>query len=72
MMRTIIELSDAQIKALDHLSRAQDRSRAAVIRDAVDGYVADKQKDQIARGFGLWHDRVEDGLTFQERMRSEW
>ena len=71
-MRTIIELSDDQVKALDHLSRAQGRSRAAVIRDAVDGYVADKARDQIARSFGLWRNRTEDGLAYQERMRSEW
>jgi Arc/MetJ-type ribon-helix-helix transcriptional regulator len=26
----------------------------------------------IDRAFGLWADRKEDGLAYQERMRSEW
>jgi len=26
----------------------------------------------VERAFGLWADRKEDGLAYQERMRSEW
>ena len=47
-MRTLVDLGDAQLQALDELSRKEKRSRAALIRRAIDDYLAkqrDKQED---------------------------
>lgn len=36
MVRTQVQLTEEQVKALRELSRAQDRSMSAIVRDAVD------------------------------------
>lgn len=48
VMRTLVDLGDAQLQALDESSRKGKRSRAALIRRAIDDYLAkqrDKQED---------------------------
>jgi metal-responsive CopG/Arc/MetJ family transcriptional regulator len=45
VMRTLVDLGDAQLQALDELSRKEKRSRAALIRRAIDDYLA-KQCDK--------------------------
>ncbi|MFN3720759.1 MAG: CopG family transcriptional regulator [Rhizobium rhizophilum] len=70
-MRTLVDIPDAQIEALDKLAAAKQVSRASLIREAV-GELLDRQKDDAVRsGFGLWGN-AEDGLAVQRRLRSEW
>jgi hypothetical protein len=47
-------------------------SRAEVVRRAVAEYLQRNQSADGDAAFGLWQDRHEDGLAFQERMRSDW
>jgi len=65
-------MNDAQIQALDELSKRQDQSRASLIRHAVDDFLAKHRSVQILDAFGLWGDRQIDGLAYQEQVRSEW
>ncbi|MGE8103367.1 ribbon-helix-helix protein, CopG family [Allorhizobium sp. NPDC080224] len=70
-MRTLVDIPDADIEALDRLAAEKQVSRASLIREAV-GELLDRQKDDIVRsGFGLWGN-AEDGLAVQRRLRSEW
>lgn len=71
-MRILIDLGDEQIEALDALSKAQKRSRAALIRQAVDEYLGKRHSEQEENAFGLWGKRKVDGLAYQKRVRSEW
>ena len=71
-MRTIVDLVDSQIEALDRLARRQHRSRASLIREAVDSYLGRHCVDDHDEAFGLWSKDAVDGLAFQERARSEW
>ena len=73
-MRTLIDLGDPQIKALDVLAKTERRSRAALIREAVRDYLAKRTApaDSLDDAFGLWGDRTVDGLDYQKRMRDEW
>ena len=71
-MRTLVDLGDARIKALDELARIEKLSRAAVIRQAVDDYLAKRRTKQQEDAFGLWGDRKLDGLAYQEKLRGEW
>jgi hypothetical protein len=66
-MRTLVDLEDAQVRALDELSRREKQSCAALIQ-AIDEYLA-RRRD--ADGFGLWGNRKPDGLAYQEKIRSE-
>jgi len=71
-MRTLITIEEEQAKDLDRLADRQNRSRAAVIRQAVSEYLDRNSVDGPAEAFGLWGTRKVDGLRYQEKLRSEW
>jgi predicted transcriptional regulator len=72
-MRILIDLTELQLKELDTLATRQERSRASVVRDAVDAYLSRKKSAApSAESFGLWADAGKDGLVYQEELRSEW
>ena len=71
-MRTLVDLGDGQIQALDELSKKDKRSRAALIRQAIDDYLAKRHSKQEDDSFGLWGKRKVDGLAYQEKVRREW
>ena len=71
VMRTIIELPEDQLEALDALCRREKISRAEGIRRAVAAMVRQRAPESD-RAFGLWRDRAEDGVAYQRRLRSEW
>ncbi|KVO82988.1 ribbon-helix-helix protein, CopG family [Burkholderia ubonensis] len=72
MSRILIDLPDAQIQALAALVEAERRPRAAVIRDAIDAYLAQRKRAVGADVFGVWKEKKVDGLTYQEALREEW
>ena len=72
-MRTIIELPNEQVQALDAVCKREGISRAEAIRRAVAVY--NRQQIVDARpAFGLWKGRrgVADGVSYQRRARREW
>jgi len=71
-MRTLVDLGDAQVQALDELSKKEKRPRAALIRQAIDDYLRKRREEQEGDAFGLWGKRKVDGLAFQKKVRSEW
>ena len=71
-MRTLVDLGDTQILALDELSKKEKRSRAALIRQAIDDYLAKRRGNNEDDAFGLWGKRKVDGLDYQEKARREW
>jgi metal-responsive CopG/Arc/MetJ family transcriptional regulator len=71
-MRTLVDIGDADIEELDRIARAENVSRASLIRHAVRDYIGRNGKQQQVAAFGLWADTPMDGLEFQEKMRSEW
>lgn len=70
-MRTLVDLGDAQIRALDELSKREKTSRAALIRKAVEDFLA-MRRPRPEAAFGLWGDRKTDGLAYQQKVRGEW
>ena len=71
-MRTLVDLGETQIQALDEISRKEKRSRAALIRQAIDDYLARRRSKQEGDAFGLWGKRKVDGLAYQKKVRREW
>ncbi|HRO13327.1 CopG family transcriptional regulator [Amaricoccus sp.] len=71
-MRTLVDLGDAQARALDRLAKRKERSRASLIREAVDDYLRRHGREGGDEAFGLWGKDAPDGLVFQERARREW
>ncbi|HEX4765638.1 MAG TPA: ribbon-helix-helix protein, CopG family [Lichenihabitans sp.] len=71
-MKTLVEIEDGQIQALDKIARREDRSREAIIRKAIDFYIERQIDGDVTAGFGLWGDREIDGLDYQARIRGDW
>ena len=71
-MRTLVEIDDARIRELDALAKEEKRSRIALIRDAIDEYLARRRRKHEGDAFGLWGKRKIDGLAYQAKMRREW
>jgi predicted transcriptional regulator len=71
-MRTLVDIPEEDIKALDDLARRRKEPRAKVIRRAVREHINKSRKPDISEFFGLWKDAPVDGLEFQQRIRTEW
>ncbi len=73
-MRTIVELPAQQLAALDAWRVAHGVSRAEAVRQAVARFLLaeDAHASAIESTSGLWANRPEDGLAYQERLRDEW
>jgi predicted transcriptional regulator len=71
-MRTLVDVGDAQVRELDELSKEEKRSRAALIREAIDDFLAKRRRKQAGDAFGLWGKPELDGLAYQNKLRNEW
>jgi predicted transcriptional regulator len=55
------------------MSRQEKRSRAALIRQAIDQFLASRQSSTgEPDAFGLWKTHEKDGLEYQDDLRREW
>lgn len=72
MSRILVDLPDAQVDELAVIVAAEQRPRAAVIRDAIAAYIAQHKPALGADAFGLWKSKKVDGLEYQRELRSEW
>lgn len=72
MSRILIDLPDSQVEDLAVIGEAENRPRAAIIRDALDAYITQRKRALGADVFGLWKSKKLDGLTYQQEIRSEW
>ena len=71
-MRTIVDLPTGQLDGLDRLCHREGISRAEGVRRAVALLVAQDSAAGARSAFGLWRDRVKDGLQYQRALRKEW
>ncbi len=71
-VRTIIDLPNTQLEALDALCRREGISRAEAVRRAVAAHVQQRRAAAPDAAFGLWRDRGVDALAYQDRLRREW
>ncbi|HEV3422946.1 MAG TPA: ribbon-helix-helix protein, CopG family [Paraburkholderia sp.] len=72
MSRILVDLPDSQVEELAVLAEAEQRPRAAVIRDAIAAYISQHKAALAVDVFGLWKSKKVDGLEYQQELRSEW
>jgi hypothetical protein len=70
-MRTIVTMSDADVENLDRHCEREGISRAEAIRRAVGRYLREVGST-TEDAFGVWQDRADDGLAYEDRLRDEW
>ncbi len=80
-MRTIVDIPQEHIQALDVIAQKKDVSRAELMRRAVRLYLSeDKQKksdDSLDKYYGFLKNSPEafnglKGMDYQNKMRGEW
>lgn len=74
MTRILADLTDDDIAWLDARAAEQGKSRASVLREAVEAYRAGAPDDWLEAGFGAWKDRTDigDAVEWQRRERASW
>ena len=72
VMRTIVDIPEAQIDALAHLCEQQKISRAEAVRRAVDRLLKESSSDRKKIGFGVWKHKRIDSRKFVDKLRAEW
>ena len=74
MARFLVDVPEEDVARLDAMARAEGKSRAAVLREAVASYIAAESKQGFEKYFGLWerHGSTVDGLDYERQLRGEW
>lgn len=74
MPRILIDIPDDDVRWLDARAAEQGKSRAAVLREAVQTFRAEPAKGGLEIGFGLWarHGVAVDPGEYERRRRAEW
>jgi len=72
LMRTLVDIPDAQIAELGAVCERLQQPRAAVVRTAITEYLARHHRAAGADAFGLWGLGTPDGLAYQREARAEW
>lgn len=70
-MRTLVDIPESQIQAIQALTERSKLSRAEIIRRAIAAYL-ERHQAPGDEAFGLWQVQAEDGVAYQERVRAEW
>jgi len=70
-MRTIVDIPEQNIQALDAICGREHISRAEAVRRAVADYLT-RNKSEGDAAFGIWKGRGQDGLTYEDALRDEW
>jgi hypothetical protein len=71
-MRTIVDLPDTQIEALDAWCHREGVSRAEAVRRAVAEHLAKHHAAARSNAYGIWRDRADAGAGDQTTLREEW
>jgi hypothetical protein len=74
MPRILADLPEDDIKWLDARAAENGKSRASVLREAVQAYRAEVSADWLEAGFGLWarHGIAMDPHEYDRKRRAEW
>ena len=72
LMRAIIDIPDQLVESLDRVGKTYQKSRSALVREAITEFLRVKSIPQAEAAFGLWKQRNKDGVVYQNDLRQEW
>jgi hypothetical protein len=76
LVRTIVDLPDEQIRALDAYGKKYGVSRAEAVRRAVARFLPKRRQRSVDfrndPAFGSWKNRAVDSVEYQRKLRAEW
>jgi metal-responsive CopG/Arc/MetJ family transcriptional regulator len=56
--QTLVQLNDELLRRLDERAAREGRSRSALIRDAIEAYLVDEERDEISRQIIAGYERI--------------
>jgi hypothetical protein len=75
-VRTIVDLPEEQIRALDAYGKKHGISRAEAVRRAVAMFLPKRRHRKLDfqnhPAFGAWRDRDINAVEYQRKLRAEW
>lgn len=71
-MRILVDVPKLDLELLDKVTKRREISRAEFIRQAISTSLTPYRRKMNHSAFGAWSDSSEDGLVYQEKLRSEW
>ncbi len=71
-MRTIIDVPEQALKALDRLCQRERISRAEAIRRAVRLFLGQQLPTDDDNVFGMWRNHKTQGRDYEDKLRGEW
>lgn len=71
-MRVLVDIPNLDIKLMDEVAGKLAISRAEFVRRAIADSLTPYRRKMNHAAFGLLSGMEEDGLAYQERLRSEW
>lgn len=71
MLKTTIYITAEEMAALDATARREDRSKAAVIRDAIGKYVVEPNQ-LMPEAVGIFEDTEVDSTNIDEWLAENW
>ncbi len=78
MVRALITLSDKALKSLDRLAKQGNKSRAEVMREAVDRYIKENEnqeknwKEVLLKTAGIWKHKGISTDEYLADIRKDW
>jgi hypothetical protein len=68
----MIDLPKHQVDLLAKIGAARNLSRDALVRAAIDDFLAAYRKKVSDTAFGLWGGSTMDSVDYQRKLRDEW
>ncbi|HWM54080.1 MAG TPA: ribbon-helix-helix protein, CopG family [Solirubrobacterales bacterium] len=56
--QTLVQLTEALLRRLDERAAREDRSRSALIREAIEAYLYDEEEAEISRQIVAGYERI--------------
>jgi metal-responsive CopG/Arc/MetJ family transcriptional regulator len=72
--QTLVQLTEALLQRLDERAAREGRSRSALIRDAIEAYLYDEERERITREIIEGYERIpptEEEMTIAEANARE-
>jgi predicted transcriptional regulator len=71
-MRTLIDLKEEEVAALDAQAKREGVSRAALMRQAIAEFLGRTGSPDEGAGFGAWKRDARPAIDGLEKLRREW
>jgi metal-responsive CopG/Arc/MetJ family transcriptional regulator len=72
MARALIDIPETTLNQIDAIAAEAHTSRAALVRLAIQAFIDKNKKTKIKGAFGVLKTQKIDGLTLEQKLRSEW